>query len=124
VTRVLVIAVAVAVLAWLGMMERSVRLQSSGVEAAQARDFAAAEADFRAARVLNADTTPDVRRAFLYQGSGRPAEAATVLKDVVRREPDNLEAWGLLYAFTRERDPALARRALEARARLDPLAAR
>ena len=123
-TRVLVIAVAVAVLAWLGMMERSVRLQASGVEAAQAPDFSAAEADFRAARVLNADTSPDIRRAFLYQGSGRPGDAAAVLEDVVRREPDNLDAWGLLYAFTRERDPALARRALEARARLDPLGAR
>ena len=122
--RVLMVAVAVAVLAGLGLMERSVRLQASGVEAAQARDIAAADADLRAARVLNADTTPEVRRAFLYQGSGRPAEAAAVLEDVVRREPDNLDAWGLLYAFTRERDPALARRALDARARLDPLAAR
>ena len=122
--RVLVVAVAAGVLAWLGMTERSVRLQTSGVEAAQARDFAAAEADFRAARVLNADTTPDVRRAFLYQGSGRAGEAAAVLEDVVRREPDNLDAWGLLYAFTRERDPALAQRAVEARARLDPLGAR
>ena len=89
-----------------------------------AGDWPAAEADFRAARVLNADTSPDIRRAFLYQGSGRPGDAAAVLEDVVRREPDNLDAWGLLYAFTRERDPALARRALEARARLDPLGAR
>jgi hypothetical protein len=120
----LVIVVAVAVLAWLGMMERSVQLQASGTEAAEARDFAAAAADFRAAGALNPDTLPDVRRAFVYQGSGRAEDAAALLESVVRREPDNLDAWGLLYAFTRARDPVLARRALKARARLDPLGAR
>jgi hypothetical protein len=124
VTRVAVIAVAVVVLAWLGVMERAVRLQASGASAADRRDFAAAEADFRAARLLNPDTAPDVRRAFLHQAGGRAQQAADVVEDVLRREPDNLEAWGLLYAFTRERDPASARRALEARRRLDPLAAR
>jgi predicted Zn-dependent protease len=124
VIRLLVIVLAVAVLAWLGVMERAVRLQASGAAAAQRGDVAAAEADFRAARLLNPDSLPDVRRAFLYEGSGRPADAARVLEGVLRREPDNLEAWGLLYVFTRERDPASARRALEARRRLDPLGAR
>jgi predicted Zn-dependent protease len=114
VTRVAVIVVALLVLGWLVAMERAERLQSSG----------ATEADYRAARWLNPDTLPDVRRAFLYHGTGRQAEAAALLEDVLRREPDNLDAWGLLYAFTRERDPATARRALEARARLDPLGAR
>ena len=123
-TRVAVIACAVLVLAWLGVMERSVRLQASGTEAAGRGDHAAAESDFRAARQLNPDTLPDVQRAFLYQGSGRSDEAVQLLEDVLRREPDNLEAWGLLYAFTSERDPATAQRALEARRRLDPLAAR
>ena len=118
------IVAAVLMLAWLGVMERAVRLQASGVEAAERGDFAAAGADLRASRLLNPDALPDMRRAFLYQGSGRQDEAASVLEDVVRREPDNLEAWGLLYAFTQERDPAAARRALEARRRLDPLAAR
>ncbi len=43
---------------------------------------------------------------------------------MIEREPDNITAWGLLYAFTRERDPAAAERALEARRRLDPLSVR
>lgn len=122
-TRVTVIVVAVVTLAWLGVMERGVRLQAAGVDAADRRDVASADADLRAARLLNPDTLPDVRRAFLFQGTGRPDDAARVLEDVVRREPDNLDAWGLLYTFTRERDPATARRALEARRRLDPLGA-
>ena len=110
--RVAVAVVAVLALVWLGAMERSVRLQATGGEAA-----------LRDARLLNPDTTPDVRRAFLYQGTGRPEEAAALLESVLRREPENLDAWGLLYAFTRERDPATARRALSARERLDPLGA-
>jgi len=118
VIRVAVIAVAVLVLAWLGLMERAVRLEASGAVAADRRDFATAEAEFRAARLLNPDASPDLRRAFVYQGNGRTSEATRLLDAVLRREPDNLEAWGLLYAFTQ--DP----RALEARARLDPLGAR
>ena len=110
--RVVPAAVAAMVLVWLGAMERSVRLQATGGESA-----------YRDARLLNPDTTPDVRRAFLYQGTGRPGEAAALLESVLRREPENLDAWGLLYAFTRERDPEAARRALSARERLDPLGA-
>lgn len=106
--RALVIVVSVAALGWLGLMERAERLQRSG----------ATEADYRAARLLNPDTLPDVRRAFLYQGTGRRDESAALLDDVLRREPDNLEAWGLLYTFTQDE------RALEARRRLDPLGAR
>ena len=60
----------------------------------------------------------------MYQAGGRSEDAVALLEEVLRREPDNLQAWGLLYAFTRERDPGSARRALEARRRLDPLGAR
>jgi cytochrome c-type biogenesis protein CcmH/NrfG len=124
VKRVFVIIVAAAVLVWLGVMERAVRLQAGGTAAAEARDFDAADRDFRGARLLNPDTTPDAQRAFVYQAGGRSEDAVALLEEVVRREPDNLQAWGLLYAFTRERDPGSARRALEARRRLDPSGAR
>jgi hypothetical protein len=121
VSRVAVAAVAIVVLAWLGVMERDVRVLGDGVAAAERRDFGAAESDFRRARLLSPDTTPDLRRAFLYQVSGRERQAAALLEDVVRREPDNLPAWGLLLRFTRERDPAATRRALAAVRRLDPV---
>jgi predicted Zn-dependent protease len=124
VSRVVVVAVAVAVLAWLAAMERDVRVLASGTAAAGRRDVAAAERDFRSARTLNPDMTPDLRRAFLYQATGRRDEAAALLEDIVRREPDNLPAWGLLLTFTRESDPATAQRARAAVRRLDPLRAR
>jgi predicted Zn-dependent protease len=121
--RAAVAVVAVLVIAWLSVMERDVRRQADGVAAAQQRDFAAADEAFRAARTLNPDTAPDVNRAFVYERTGRHAAAAAVLEDVVRREPDNLTAWGLLYTFTKDQDPATAARALEARRRLDPVSA-
>ena len=125
--RVAVAAVAVAALAWLGVLERDVRLQARGVRAAQQLavpgNAARAEAAFRDARLLNPDTTPDVLRAYLYQGRGQPARAAALISGVVRREPDNLAAWAVLYNLTRASDPPTAQRALSARARLDPLAA-
>jgi predicted Zn-dependent protease len=124
VSRVIVAVVAVAVIGWLGVMERDTRLLASGGKAAGQRDFTRAESDFHAARALSQDTTPDLRRAFLYQAGGRADEAVALLEDVVRREPDNLPAWGLLLTFTRERDPATADRARAAIRRLDPLRAR
>jgi predicted Zn-dependent protease len=123
IARVVVAVVAVVVLGWLAVMERDARLIARGTAAAQAGDVSRAEADFRAARLLNPDTAPDVGRAFVYQGTNRPAEAAELLLDVVEREPDNLTAWALLYAFTRERDPARAARARREQQRLDPLGA-
>jgi hypothetical protein len=124
VTRVVVIAVALVLIAWLGVMERDARLQARGVDAAQRHDIADADADFRAARTLNPDTAPDLNRSFLYERTARHAQAAAVLEDVLRREPDNLTAWGLLFAFTKNHDPATADRARAARRRLDPVSAR
>jgi hypothetical protein len=124
VSRIAVAVAALAIVAWLGVMERDARLQARGVDAAQRRDFAAAEADFRGARTLNPDTAADVNRAFLYERTARHGLAATTLEDVLRREPDNLTAWGLLFTFARNHDPATADRARAARRRLDPVSAR
>ena len=126
--RVVLGLVAVLVLGWLAVMERDTRLQERGIEASGRLtvpgNAARAEAAFRSARFLNPDTTPDVGRAVLYLARERRPEAAAVLRDVLRREPDNLTAWNVLYGVTRERDPATARRALAERERLDPVAAR
>jgi len=128
VARIAVALLAVVVLAWLGVMERDARLQARGVEAAgRLGDPGGAErahAAFRAARLLNPDTAPDVGRALVYQAQERPDAAIALLEDVVRREPDNPTAWSVLYAVARLADPPVARRALEARRRLDPLGAR
>jgi predicted Zn-dependent protease len=124
VRRIVVVAVAVLVIAWLAVMELDVRRQAEGVSAAQRHDIAAADADFRAAGRLSPDTAPDVNRAFLYERTAQHARAAATLEDVLRREPDNLTAWGLLFAFTKNHDRATADRAVAARRRLDPVSAR
>jgi hypothetical protein len=120
--RIAVAAVGLAVLASLGVMERDARLQTRAVHATQTtRDEAAlarADADLRAARLLNPDTAPDFNRALLLRIRGDTGGAAAVLRDVVRREPENVTAWRVLYALTR--DPG----ALAAARRLDPLRAR
>jgi len=123
IARVAVVGVAVAVIAWLGVMERDTRLLARADHAAQARDYAAADRDLRDADTLSADTTADLRRAFLAQATRRGDEARALLEDVVRREPDNLTAWGLLLTFSREADPAAAERARAQIRRLDPLRA-
>jgi hypothetical protein len=119
--RVLVAVLAVAVLGWLAVMERNTRLQAEGTEATVRQNFARAESDFRAARLLNPDTTPDARRAFVYALSSRQREAVALLEDVVRREPDNRAVWGVLEGVTRATRPATAQRARDALRRLDPL---
>ena len=126
--RIAVVAVAVAALAWLGVMERDARLQADGIAAAGRLhvpgSLSRAEDDLRAARFLNPDAAPDFARAVLYQGAGRPRQAYALLERMVRREPDDLAAWGLLYTVTREREPDVARQALAAQRRLDPVNAR
>jgi hypothetical protein len=124
--RIALAVVAVLVLAWLGVMERDARLQARGAAAAKPphADLARADDDLRAARLLNPDTTPDVLRAFVQQAGGHNAAAIATLEDVVRREPDNLPAWGSLYSVSKLTDHAAAKRALAARARLDPVSAR
>ena len=126
--RAAVAVVAVLAIAWLGVLERDTTLQDRGValsgRLSEPGNAARAERAFLAARRLNPDTTPDVGRAFLYLARERRPEAKALLEEVLRREPDNLTAWGVLYNVSRGHDPATARRALAAQARLDPLSAR
>jgi hypothetical protein len=126
--RAAVALVAVLVLGWLAVMERDTRLQERAIKASGrlsvAGNEARADAAFRDARFMNPDTTPDVGRAVMYLARERRPAAAALLRDVLGREPDNLTSWSVLYGVTRQSDPATARRALAARKRLDPLAAR
>jgi hypothetical protein len=127
VARVVVALVAIVVLAWLGVMERDVRLVADGIEAAgrpgTAGDLPRAATAFRRAGLLNPDTRPDVLLAAIQDRRGRRDEAVRALEDVVRGEPDNLGAWVVLQAVARD-DPAIAARARAARLQLDPISAR
>jgi tetratricopeptide (TPR) repeat protein len=126
--RVVVAVIAVLVIGWLGAMERDTRLLAGGVEALRPgsgpAELAAAESDLRAARLLNADTAPDVNRALLYRARGEEERASALLQDVLAREPDNLVAWAVLGLLARGRDAEAVRRARAAQQRLDPLNAR
>src|SRR5919108_1981913 len=122
--RVCTAVVAVALIAWLGVMERGVRLQASGVEAAERHSWARADEDFRRARLLTPDTLPDVRRALVFQGSGRTGRALAVLDDGGRREAANPAPWRFILAFAGDRDPAVRRRAPPAIPPPDPIKAR
>jgi cytochrome c-type biogenesis protein CcmH/NrfG len=126
--RALVAVVAVLAIGWLAVLQRDTVLQDRGVSASGRLSVpgngARAEQAFRDARWLNPDTTPDVGRAFLYLARDQRPQAKALLEHVLRTEPENLTAWGVLYNVSREHDPATAKRALAARARLDPLSAR
>ena len=128
VARVAVVVVALVVLVWLGVMERDRRLQARGVATASAldtpQDVAGAEADLRAARLLNPDMAPELQRALVLRYAGRLDEAIRVVEAVVREEPDNRAAWGGLAGLAAEHDPAAAARARAELRRLDPLNAR
>jgi hypothetical protein len=126
--RAAVAVVAALVIAWLAVMERDTRLAASGAAAvrpgATAGELARAEADLRDARLLNPDARPDIDLALLQRARGDVDRALATIEDVVRREPDNLVAWGVLAVLARGHDPEAAARAFAARERLDPLNAR
>jgi predicted Zn-dependent protease len=124
IARIAVALVALAVLAWLGVMERDARLLARGIAATGPRaDLPRAESELRAARLLNPDTRADIFLAATEERLGRRAQSVATLEDVLRREPDNLGAWTVLAYVARD-DPVIVRRTLAARARLDPVNAR
>jgi cytochrome c-type biogenesis protein CcmH/NrfG len=60
------------------------------------------------AQRLNLDTRPDVLRGLLRLRAGDTRGALTAFEAVVRREPENVEAWGLIARVARGHDDALA----------------
>jgi hypothetical protein len=127
VARVCVVLVAVVVLGWLAVMERDTHLEARGAAAirpgASTATLTRAEADLKDSRLLNPDAQPDVDLALLYRARGEIDRASATIEDVVRREPDNLVAWGVLAVLARGRDSAAFARAVKASERLDPLTA-
>ena len=123
-TRGIVAVLAVVVLAWLVVTERNLRLQASGVATTEQQDFARAEEDFARSSRLNPDTTPDLQRAYVLNARGDHDQAIAAARDVLRREPENRDAWGLLLGFVPDKQSPLAQRARAEVRRLNPLAAR
>ena len=122
--RVALVGVALAVVAFLAVGLRSAVPQAEG------RDIAAGELDeasyaralelFRDAQPVNPDSEADLLEGGLLLAGGSPREAAAVIEEVVRDEPENSKAWALLAAATRERDPDRAREARAQLSRIKP----
>jgi predicted Zn-dependent protease len=119
--RLALLAGAVIVAAWFGLgwvqardtgraqtLIGAPRLSGAGV-----RD---AESLLNTAGTLNPDRTVDITRAQLYVKLGDPARAVTLLEQITRAEPLNLEAWRQLSiaAFTPPRTPDRKRVAAQA----------
>lgn len=121
--RIAIVVVALIALAWLSVNLRGFGLSERGERLAQTPNptpaqVADAERALEDARFLNPDTRPLLVEGALLaaQGGRRAREGIDMLELAVRREPDNLVAWGVLAEATRRLDPARSR-AARARAR-------
>jgi predicted Zn-dependent protease len=123
--RILLVALALLAGGWLVVQERAARAEQRLTQLVFESDapIPADEADrlLDQARRLNPDRRPDMFEAVVRNRQGRTAEAIAALERVTGREPENIDAWGLLTTITKQHDPELARRAREQVRRLSPL---
>ena len=111
---------------WLALGLRATLLEAEGRDALERGGEAAGQPDgalddLRAARRWNSGSAPRLIEARLLATGGRPAQAVALAQEVARDEPENLEAWAVLYigALAIDREP-LARRSLQTIGELDP----
>ena len=113
--RIALVVAAVLVIGWQATGLWSLdRLDDGKDELKMGGDPAAlgrARADFRAAGRFRAGTEPLVEEGAGLVLTRRPDQARGPLERAVRAEPENFQAWYLLYAATLRRDPARAREA-------------
>jgi predicted Zn-dependent protease len=127
--RAALVIAALAACLWLLAGLRASRLQADaerpfGAERIQAAEIERRRDQLEDARRFNPDPTPEIREAQLLVVAGRDREAVRVLEDVVRREPENYEAWIGLRQAASSVDLPLSRRATREALRLNPLARR
>lgn len=74
------------------------------------------------AKRFGPDTPLVIRQGQASALLGRPEAGTRLFAEAARSEPSNFDAWRLLYAVTRKRDPGRAARARERALALDPQA--
>jgi len=127
---VAVALIAVLVLAWVGLLLRDHRLgEEAKVGAFSRPDLPQAERDRRAeglkdAQLLNPDSSLELARGSYLLSTGRAEDAVAVAESLLRDEPENIGAWGLLSQAAGTLDPARAAQAEAEIRRLDPLGSR
>lgn len=128
--RLLLGVVSLVALAWLALGLLDARRLADGTALAvrppaslSPSEAAHADGLLRDATLLNPDTEPSVLRAGFLALGGHPREGLALARSVVRREPQNARAWGIVALTARRLDPALATRAQLEIARLSPAVA-
>lgn len=98
VARLLLVILALACAAWLGVSLRNERLQVDGIKALAQKppDTAAAFEDFRRASQLSASQQPELFEASVYFVEGERTKAIVLLRGLLESEPDNRTGWVLL----------------------------
>jgi hypothetical protein len=135
--RFALVAVAVAAGAWIVLSLRSVELGSEGqavVARAQRAPITADELNrgrslLQRARRFSVDQDPRIAEGVLLDSARRPEQAAAVAERVVEDEPDNVDAWLVLYLALSDlegatRDTGRAAEALRMVRSLNPFAGR
>jgi predicted Zn-dependent protease len=121
--RVALGALALLVLAYLSLGLRNVVLSDRAERIAALEDPSPSQVEdaermLEDARLLDPDTRPLLVEGGLLAARGSGEEGRRLVERAVAREPDNVLAWSVLAAVTREADPARSR---VARARMREL---
>lgn len=125
--RVVLGLLAVAVLAWLGVLLRDHVIMKQASPLLYKAELTPAEFELNLQRLkdaefLNPDRSLAVGRATYLVTRGRWRAGAGIAEQVVREEPANVAAWVAILNASQGRDPARARRAAAAIERLNPRA--
>lgn len=128
-SRVALVATAVAACLWLAGTLRSLDQAQDGIAVVAEADagpdaLASASRDFERARRFGDDTDLLLKQSQGLVYGRRPERAVPLLERAVSEEPENVDAWVLLAGATRAQDPRLARRARTRAIALDPLSQR
>jgi predicted Zn-dependent protease len=124
VVRIALAAVAAAAIfalfTWLHQVRVFNDARAAAVPARTPAQVDAAVAKLRDAARHTPDTLPETGEAFVLIRAGRKEEGERIVRSVLRREPSNVTAWGLLALALDGRDPAGAAAARAQVVRLSP----